>query len=95
MALDLSFKPLIDAAEDGAAIGQPICVAIDRIDEDPDQPRRSFDEQKLEELAESVRQYGVLQPIVLRQATEEVRAEWTMICTVHNLLKLFNLANAA
>lgn len=74
MALDLSFKQLIDAAEDGAAtIGQPTCIAIDRIDEDPDQPRRGFDEQKLGELAESVRQHGVLQPIVLRQATEEGR----------------------
>ncbi|UGY07427.1 ParB/RepB/Spo0J family partition protein [Bradyrhizobium quebecense] len=74
MALDLSFKQLIDAAEDSAAtIGQPICIAIDRIDEDPDQPRRSFDEQKLEELVESVRQHGVLQPIVLRQATEDGR----------------------
>ncbi|WP_338832651.1 ParB/RepB/Spo0J family partition protein [Bradyrhizobium sp. 27S5] len=73
MALDLSFKQLIDAAEDGAAIGQPTCISIDRIDEDPHQPRRSFDEQKLEELAESVRQHGVLQPIVLRQATVEGR----------------------
>ncbi|WP_377830876.1 ParB/RepB/Spo0J family partition protein (plasmid) [Bradyrhizobium lupini] len=74
MALDLSFKQLIDAAEDGAGtIGQPTCIAIDRIGEDPEQPRRSFDEQKLEELAESVRQHGVLQPIVLRQATEEGR----------------------
>ncbi|MFH0302686.1 ParB/RepB/Spo0J family partition protein [Bradyrhizobium sp. 31Argb] len=74
MALDLSFKQLIAAAEDGAAaIGQPTCISIDRIDEDPDQPRRGFDEQKLDELAESVRQHGVLQPIVLRQATEEGR----------------------
>ncbi|WP_029083771.1 ParB/RepB/Spo0J family partition protein [Bradyrhizobium sp. th.b2] len=74
MALDLSFKQLIDAAEDAdAPIGQPICIAIDRIDEDSDQPRRSFDEQKLEELAESFRQHGVLQPIVLRQATEQGR----------------------
>lgn len=74
MALDLSFKQLIAAAEDGAAtIGQPTCISIDRIDEDPDQPRRSFDEQKLGELAESVLQHGVLQPIVLRQATEEGR----------------------
>ncbi|MCP2223796.1 ParB/RepB/Spo0J family partition protein [Bradyrhizobium elkanii] len=74
MALDLSFKQLIDAAEDGvAATGQPTCIAIDRIDEDPDQPRRSFDEQKLDELAESVLQHGVLQPIVLRQAAEEGR----------------------
>ncbi|MET4118402.1 ParB family chromosome partitioning protein [Bradyrhizobium sp. JR1.5] len=72
MALDLSFKQLIDAAEDGAATtGQAACIAIDRIDEDPDQPRRSFDEQKLEELAQSVRQHGVLQPIVLRQAADE------------------------
>ncbi|MGY4325715.1 ParB family chromosome partitioning protein [Bradyrhizobium sp. LB7.2] len=74
MALDLSFKQLIDAAEDGAATtGQAACIAIDRIDEDPDQPRRSFDEQKLEELAQSVRQHGVLQPILLRQASEEGR----------------------
>lgn len=74
MALDLSFKQLIAAAEnDAAAIGQPTRISIDRIDEDPDQPRRSFDEQKLEELAESVLQHGVLQPIVLRQATEEGR----------------------
>ncbi|TYL88759.1 ParB/RepB/Spo0J family partition protein [Bradyrhizobium rifense] len=74
MALDLSFKQLIDAAEDaGASTGQPTSISIDRIDEDPDQPRRNFDEQKLEELAESVRQHGVLQPIVLRQATEEGR----------------------
>lgn len=74
MALDLSFKQLIAAAEDGAAtIGQPTCISIDRIDEDPDQPRRSFNEQKLEELAESILQHGVLQPIVVRQATEEGR----------------------
>jgi len=26
---------------------------------------------------------------------EKVRAEWAMICTAHNLLKLFTLANAA
>ncbi|UGY17907.1 IS1182 family transposase [Bradyrhizobium septentrionale] len=31
----------------------------------------------------------------LLRGIEKVRAEWTMICTVHNLLKLFNLANAA
>lgn len=74
MALDLSFKQLIDAAEDGVvATGRPTSISIDRIDEDPGQPRRSFDEQKLDELAESVLQHGVLQPIVLRQGTDEGR----------------------
>src|SRR6266852_2203825 len=31
----------------------------------------------------------------LLRSVEKVRAEWAMICTTHNLLKLFNLANAA
>jgi len=31
----------------------------------------------------------------LLRGVEKVRAEWAMICTTHNLLKLFNLANAA
>jgi ParB family chromosome partitioning protein len=33
----------------------------------PDQPRRHFDEEKLEELAQSISQRGVLQPIVVRK----------------------------
>lgn len=31
----------------------------------PDQPRRHFDEEKIQEMAESIRQYGMLQPIVV------------------------------
>lgn len=34
----------------------------------PHQPRRNFDPEGLDELAESLRQHGVLQPIVVRQA---------------------------
>ncbi|MEZ4498331.1 MAG: ParB/RepB/Spo0J family partition protein [Thermomicrobiales bacterium] len=41
-------------------------IALDRIDPDPDQPRRTFDEERLEELAASIRIEGVLQPIVVR-----------------------------
>ena len=29
------------------------------------------------------------------RGVEKVRAEWAMICTTHNLLKLFTLAKAA
>ena len=31
----------------------------------------------------------------LLRGVEKVRAEWAMICTAHNLLKLFTLAKAA
>ena len=41
-------------------------IRLDRIVGDPQQPRRTFDDDKLEELAASIRIEGVLQPIVVR-----------------------------
>lgn len=48
-------------------------VETDRISPNPFQPRREFDEAKLKELAESIRQYGVLQPLVVtrKETTRE------------------------
>lgn len=40
-------------------------VEVDRVKPNPYQPRREFDEVKLNDLAESIRQYGVLQPVVV------------------------------
>lgn len=42
-------------------------VDIDRITPSPFQPRRSFDEAKIEELAASVRNQGIIQPLVVRR----------------------------
>lgn len=39
-------------------------IDIDKVKPNPFQPRREFDESKLKDLAESIRQYGVLQPLV-------------------------------
>ena len=41
-------------------------VEVARIRPNPAQPRQHFDEEALAELAESIRQHGVLQPILLR-----------------------------
>jgi ParB family transcriptional regulator, chromosome partitioning protein len=41
-------------------------IPVDSVDASPYQPRRRFDEEKLEELAASIRQHGVIQPIVVR-----------------------------
>ena len=43
---------------------------IERIDPNPNQPRASFDDDHLRELAESIRLNGVLQPVVVRRAGE-------------------------
>lgn len=40
-------------------------IEIDKIDPNPLQPRRDFDEARLRDLAESIRQYGVLQPLLM------------------------------
>jgi ParB family chromosome partitioning protein len=41
-------------------------IPISAIEADPNQPRRTFDEEKLQELAESIKLYGVLSPILVR-----------------------------
>ena len=54
------------AAEDLGAHYKEIPVSA--ISPNPRQPRRTFDEDALEELAESIRQVGLLQPVVVRAA---------------------------
>lgn len=41
-------------------------IPIDRIKPNPDQPRRAFSSDALDELAESIRERGVIQPLILR-----------------------------
>lgn len=50
-------------------------IDIDRIEPDPDQPRKRIDPGYLDELTQSVRRHGILQPISVRyvEATERYR----------------------
>lgn len=42
-------------------------VELSKISANPNQPRRNFDEEALEELTESIREHGVISPITLRK----------------------------
>lgn len=44
-----------------------INIPLDKISFNPYQPRKFFDEQELQELAQSIKSYGVIQPIVVRE----------------------------
>jgi ParB family chromosome partitioning protein len=48
-------------------------IPIDQIDPNPRQPRSRFDADELEELAASVRQYGVIQPLILARSPQAGR----------------------
>lgn len=43
-----------------------VAIKISQIEPNRNQPRRSFDEDALEELSQSIREHGVLQPILVR-----------------------------
>ncbi len=61
--------PGAGAGEQGGAnrpSRDPRRVPIDRIRPNPDQPRRSFSEGALQELAASIREKGVIQPLIVR-----------------------------
>lgn len=43
-------------------------VKLDELRSNPYQPRKSFDEEKLNELAESIKEFGVLEPIIIKKS---------------------------
>lgn len=60
---------LIPGADTATAVSQDVVerIALERILANPAQPRSEMDDAKLAELAQSIRQQGVMQPIVVRR----------------------------
>ena len=48
-------------------VNEPKEIEIGLIDRNPDQPRKIFDDEALAELASSIKNYGVIQPIIVRE----------------------------
>jgi len=56
------------AAHAAAAPGADFLVDIDKLSPNPHQPRTEFDPEKLQELADSIKEHGVIQPPVVEEA---------------------------
>ena len=56
---------LLSPEQVGRSVGVRV-IPVDRIEPNPDQPRMVFDEDALHELAASIREHGILQPILVR-----------------------------
>ena len=63
-------QTMIDAIEKKPSQFAQIQVPIDQIRPNPYQPRKHFDEEKLNELAQSIKEHGIFQPIILKQAIQ-------------------------
>ncbi len=61
----------VDSFTTDADAGKIINIPVKAIEPNPDQPRKYFDVQALDDLTESVRQRGVLQPIIVRRKGED------------------------
>ncbi len=58
-----SLADLLNAGEKSTVVEVP----LSQIDFDPDQPRKTIDHETLSELADSIRQHGVLQPVEVKR----------------------------
>lgn len=66
--LGRGLEALIPQTVSEAAAGERVVdVPVDKIEANPHQPRKRFDDVKLRELSESIKADGVLQPVVVRR----------------------------
>ena len=53
--------------ESPATVGNVASIPVDQVEPNPFQPRTDFDEESLKELAASIREQGIIQPITVRK----------------------------
>ncbi len=56
--------------ENETAQGSPVTLSVTEIVPNREQPRKQFDDEALRELADSIAQHGVLQPLLVRPMTD-------------------------
>ncbi len=58
---------LLTTPEGKGVANAPAFIPIDKIESNPYQPRKEFDPEELQELAESIKEYGIIQPLTVRK----------------------------
>ena len=60
-------EKIVESKEDAAAKSGVQVMKINEVEPNRDQPRKNFDEDALLELSDSIKQFGVLQPLLVRK----------------------------
>jgi len=61
-------------------------IEIEKIKTNPLQPRKEFDQKSLNDLAESIKSYGVLQPLIVSRQEEDGRTEYRLVAGERRLI---------
>lgn len=76
-------KTNTEAKEEAAGQADPkglgLLLPVEEIEANPDQPRKDFDQESLEELALSIKKYGILQPLLVAKHTAPGRAPYEIV----------------
>ena len=65
----LDFNSIEEKIVESTPKDEIVEVSLNELRANPYQPRKVFDEEKLEELANSIREHGVFQPIIVKKST--------------------------
>jgi ParB family transcriptional regulator, chromosome partitioning protein len=64
---EVEVQPVYDIEKDLLPVGTIAKVSLDKIESNPYQPRTDFDDEALKDLAASIKEQGVIQPVTLRR----------------------------
>lgn len=77
--LGRGLEALLGGYQENREAGETLTLALDAIQANPDQPRRTFAEDALAELADSIREQGLLQPVLVRPVTAAGKASHEIV----------------
>ena len=65
----INFNQIEEKILDSSSVDEIVEIPIDELRPNPYQPRKVFDETKLQELADSIKEHGVFQPIIVKKSS--------------------------
>lgn len=65
----INFEQIEDKILDSSSIDEIVELPIDELRPNPYQPRKVFDEEKLQELSSSIKEHGIFQPIIVKKSS--------------------------
>ena len=66
-----SFESTEDTGSSETLEGRVLELSIYDIDPNPDQPRRNFEQNSIQDLSQSIMEHGVVQPIIVKPSEKD------------------------